>query len=159
MAFPFSPVSPTPRPPTFSQPCLLQVMSTTEENNQYFSPDDTISLSLEYYQHHLDHPSRRRSSSASSPTKPPPKPDVTDSKDATEKDSELQNGDSVRSEETRIENGSCGEGETKSEDDVRKTERRYLQCPAAVTMSHLQKFLRMKHALSSEHKVSDRCRK
>lgn len=32
--------------------------------------------------------------------------------------------------------------------------RRYLQCPAAVTMSHLKKFLRMKYCLSHDHKVS-----
>uniref|UniRef100_A0A146LLX1 Polycomb complex protein BMI-1 n=1 Tax=Lygus hesperus TaxID=30085 RepID=A0A146LLX1_LYGHE len=31
--------------------------------------------------------------------------------------------------------------------------RRYLQCPAAVTMSHLQKFLRMKYGFSHEVKV------
>lgn len=35
-------------------------------------------------------------------------------------------------------------------------DRRYLQCPAAVTMSHLQKFVRMKYALTSEHRVSQR---
>ncbi|XP_024085703.1 polycomb group protein Psc-like [Cimex lectularius] len=31
--------------------------------------------------------------------------------------------------------------------------RRYLQCPAAVTMSHLKKFLRMKYGLSHDHNV------
>lgn len=32
--------------------------------------------------------------------------------------------------------------------------KRFLQCPAAVRMSHLMKFLRMKFALSNEHRVS-----
>lgn len=32
--------------------------------------------------------------------------------------------------------------------------RRYLQCPAAVGMSHLKKFIRMKYGLTDEHRVS-----
>jgi len=31
--------------------------------------------------------------------------------------------------------------------------RRYLQCPAAVSMKHLKKFIRMKYGLGSEHRV------
>lgn len=31
--------------------------------------------------------------------------------------------------------------------------RRYLQCPAAVSMKHLKKFIRMKYGLRSDHRV------
>jgi hypothetical protein len=34
-------------------------------------------------------------------------------------------------------------------------EKRFLQCPAAVSMKHLQKFIRMKFALTQNHKVGD----
>lgn len=34
--------------------------------------------------------------------------------------------------------------------------KRFLQCPAAVTMGHIMKFLRMKYALTEGHRVSDR---
>jgi hypothetical protein len=37
---------------------------------------------------------------------------------------------------------------------VQGTHRRYLQCPAAVTMSHLKKFLRMKYNLNHDQRVS-----
>lgn len=48
--------------------------------------------------------------------------------------------------------------ETKSEQDNNKSggcvDKRFLQCPAAVSMKHLQKFIRMKFALSQNHKVN-----
>lgn len=51
------------------------------------------------------------------------------------------------------------DGETGSDSDQESAEkqglhhRRYLQCPAAVTMSHLKKFLRMKYNLSLDYNV------
>ncbi|XP_065171086.1 LOW QUALITY PROTEIN: polycomb group protein Psc-like [Atheta coriaria] len=90
----------------------------------FFSPEDPISLSLEFYQLHLD--------------------------DTKELDHKL----SMVCKRTRPEvdlikkESDCDKSEKKV-----KADRRYLQCPAAVSMSHLQKFLRMKYALSSEHRV------
>lgn len=34
------------------------------------------------------------------------------------------------------------------------THKRYLQCPAALTMYHLKKFIRLKYDLSNTHKVN-----
>nr|XP_022908864.1 polycomb group protein Psc-like isoform X1 [Onthophagus taurus] len=84
------------------------------QENPFLSPDDSISLSLEYYQRELD--------------------------------------------TTPIENGTktnvCGGANIKSiKNSGVKCDRRYLQCPAAVQMTHLQKFIRMKFGLKDDHKV------
>lgn len=36
----------------------------------------------------------------------------------------------------------------------RDCDKRYLQCPAAVSMKHLQKFIRMKFGLTGDHRVT-----
>lgn len=46
------------------------------------------------------------------------------------------------------------DGNSADDEHLLKNDRRYLQCPAAVTMWHLQKFVRMKYGLTSEHRVS-----
>lgn len=41
-----------------------------------------------------------------------------------------------------------------SDGDVKECDKRYLQCPPAVSMKHLQKFIRMKFGLTGDHRVS-----
>ncbi|XP_064214442.1 polycomb group protein Psc isoform X2 [Tribolium castaneum] len=107
------------------------VSSYTGSKTQFFGPEDSISLSLEYYQVHLD------------------KTPVEGSKSIKSSDksvSVLNNNNSEAVSDKHKLNGTKN-GECKSGD------KRYLQCPAAVSMKHLQKFIRMKFALSQNHKV------
>ncbi|KAK4877969.1 hypothetical protein RN001_010475 [Aquatica leii] len=146
------------------------VLSTCGDQNQYLSPDDAISLSLEYYKPHLD-----TTQNSPSDTKSTNYQDST--KQSDEKStSDLNNSANLSAEKTRdcdnnnvgVENDSDNKNiqcpllltnvtsASESFDefsDKKKCDRRYLQCPAAVTMSLLQKFLRMKNALSAEHRV------
>lgn len=107
---------------------FLQISSYVGDNNQFYSPEDSISLSLEYYQAQLD------TTAVNSTTKV--------------KNSDNKDGESEAKKDVDV----SGAGD--SDEHLLKNDRRYLQCPAAVTMSHLQKFVRMKFGLTSEHKVS-----
>lgn len=100
---------------------LLQISSYVGDKNQFYSPEDSISLSLEYYQACLD------------------KTEIVNSTKKVTVISDKVNDDVKKTD--------CAEN-------LLKHDRRYLQCPAAVTMSHLQKFIRMKYGLTSEHRVS-----
>jgi polycomb group RING finger protein 4 len=106
----------------------LQVSPYVGEKSQFFGPEDSISLSLEYYQAHLDAtPSEGVEVSSN-------RADLVDK--------------SVAGDRHKV-NG-AKESEPKGEG-----EKRFLQCPAAVSMKHLQKFIRMKFALTQNHKVGD----
>ncbi|KAL1502520.1 hypothetical protein ABEB36_007652 [Hypothenemus hampei] len=87
------------------------------DKTQFFSQDDLISLSLEYYQAHLD------------------------TTVAGDKFNSAQNSDKRHN------------GQIASDKIQTGCEKRYLQCPAGVSMKHLQKFLRMKYGLTEDHKV------
>lgn len=117
--------------------------------NQYFSPDDSISLSLEYYQHHLDTTSEKVDKTETEQLLLTIKESKCDGKNENDIDKSAID-DNIKEVKcaSEIVNASVKE--------ERITDRRYLQCAAAVSMSHLQKFLRMKYALSPEHKVSAR---
>lgn len=122
------------------------------DQNQYFGPDDSISLSLEYYQHHLDstgeEPAKSLKQEAGSDEEEPKKKSTETSTIKPNLLSTLSNCSNSDDKDAKV---PCDiEFSVKDE---RGRDRRYLQCPAAVSMSHLQKFLRMKYALSLEHKV------
>lgn len=155
-----------------------QVLSTCGDQNQYLSPDDAISLSLEYYQSHLDTTDETKPSDTKSTnfqdtleTKSDEKPsdlnnsanlsaDKTQNCDNNSNNIDNASVNSENNDQTKNENGEEDKhNKFKSENangslDTKRGDRRYLQCPAAVTMSLLQKFLRMKYALSAEHRVS-----
>lgn len=106
------------RPPSHSASIVstsLQISKYVGDKTQFFSPDDSISLSLEYYQLHLD---------------------TTPLKTRTGIESALTKCDT---------DDKCADGEN---------EKRFLQCPAAVSITLLQKFIRMKYGLTNGHKVS-----
>lgn len=118
---------------------------------QFFSPEDLISLSLEYYQARLDTtdvdskcdrldaaPAPGDSDGSSGDRKPNVK---------TEKEDLTADGDSDGGRAT-IGGAENGDGDGNS------CEKRFLQCPAAVSMRHLQKFIRMKFGLTGDHRVS-----
>lgn len=44
--------------------------------------------------------------------------------------------------------------QTVEKENIRDCDKRFLQCPAAVSMKHLQKFIRMKYGLTGDHRVS-----
>lgn len=92
---------------------------------------------MEYYQAQLD------------------KTDVSGTKVKNNDNKVVSDGESDGTN-AKKDSGSVGDGSSGSADDehLLKNDRRYLQCPAAVTMSHLQKFIRMKFGLTPEHKVS-----
>lgn len=98
-------------------------------DNEFFFPEDPISLSLEYYQARLD------------------KTDVNSNKKV------VRNGDANKVVEGESEKDADGGS---ADEHLPKNDRKYLQCPAAVKISYLQKFIRMKFGLTSEHKVSTR---
>ncbi|KAJ8970884.1 hypothetical protein NQ317_010793 [Molorchus minor] len=111
------------------------------DKTQFFSPDDTISLSLEYYQSYLDAAdlNERRTSSTQPFSSPTRTIDVSDS-------------DSTKNSDKTDANSADGEREDGERED-KDCDKRFLQCPAAVTMKHLQKFIRMKFGLTGDHRV------
>lgn len=136
------------------------------DENQYFSPDDSISLSLEYYQHHLDESQDKRekrtaSTNLTDKTERNVKKVETsvniklDSESGAKEKDAVANSDVKDLKQVKDDSDKCASGEIDGgvKDAGPLRDRRYLQCPAAVSMSHLQKFVRMKYALSGEHKV------
>ncbi|KAF5300722.1 hypothetical protein FQR65_LT09118 [Abscondita terminalis] len=144
------------------------VLSTCGDQNQYLSPDDAISLSLEYYKPHLDtiknSPSDTKSTNYQDSTKQSDEKSTSDLNNSANLSAEKtrdcdSNGvddDNNKIKECPVALSTSANDTSESFDefsDKKKCDRRYLQCPAAVTMSLLQKFLRMKYALSAEHRV------
>ncbi|KAK9886386.1 hypothetical protein WA026_016658 [Henosepilachna vigintioctopunctata] len=140
------------------------VTSNVGDKTEFFSPEDMISLSLEYYQAHLDTSSLEDNKDSVEPVNRRDNQDSevvinsetdqvktngcdisVESKVNAENDSEIEknserSSDKVNSDEQHKEN----------KNDVGK---RYLKCPAAVSMQLLQKFLRMKFGLTVDHRV------
>lgn len=98
---------------------------------KFLTSEDPISLSLEYYQHHLDVSDESANNNNNNNNK-----SVENGVGAYKNNGQNLNGDAV--------NG----------DQKKDGEKRFLSCPAAVSMKHLQKFVRMKYALTADHRVS-----
>ena len=126
--------------------CVQGHVNLSGDQQQFLSPDDSISLSLEYYQSHLDRTSEKR----------------TPAKEDAEKggeDAARNNGQRVGCDEKdseRVAGETQGEKSARVSDekDSEPVDRRFLRCSAAVTVTHIQRFLLAKYTLSSEHKVS-----
>lgn len=111
---------------------------------------------MEFYQQHLDNaptlkPAHRRNSECS---------DGNNENNANNNSDDRNESENVAdSDKKTTEDADVYKVQSDNKIDVvkvtdeRARDRRYLQCPAAVSMTHLQKFIRMKYALSSEHKV------
>lgn len=121
---------------------------------EFLSPDDMISLSLEYYQQHLD------TSNQASKTPDRRKSDHEDNVDANaniNNKNSAKNIDNIGGECKQTDSSSSSDNIQSDKSDIKEEklrDRRYLNCPAAVSMKHLQKFIRKKYALTTEHKVS-----
>ncbi|CAG9770220.1 unnamed protein product [Ceutorhynchus assimilis] len=101
----------------------MSSQSVGDKSHQYFNQDDSISLSLEYYQATLD---------------------TTDTKKCTSDQLNARNNGQCNNNIN---------SDKSSSDKPRVCDKRYLQCPAGVNMKHLQKFVRMKYGLSADHRV------
>lgn len=107
---------------------LVQLQkSLTQDRPPFFNQDDLISLSLEYYQPHLD-------------TTDVAKKDTGASVEPTCINSDKNNGQIISDSDNFSDSTGC--------------DKRFLQCPAGVNMKHLQKFVRMKYGLTADHRVS-----
>ncbi|KAF7264998.1 hypothetical protein GWI33_021757, partial [Rhynchophorus ferrugineus] len=122
------------------------------DRNQYFSAEDLISLSIEYYQSHLDN------SDVESKTKPV-------FGELMVQKTDVKSDDNV-STSVRNEDNGCTTKDAGLDDNEQSNvnsngqitndvigDKRYLQCPAGVNMKHLQKFMRKKHGLTDDHRV------
>lgn len=125
------------------------------DRNQYFSPEDLISLSLEYYQDHLDTTDINHKNKETNSANPanssmqdtnttieakPVTPTAEDPNTIVTKDINISESDTTVAKSN---------GQIRSE----LGDKRYLQCPAGVNMKHLQKFVRMKYGLTGDHRV------
>lgn len=162
------------------------VMSNVGDPSLYFSPDDSISLSVEYYRPDLVLESEKNQSendASETCSKLTSNADLYIDSDFKLKFRNKDINSVVSNTEKRTENCDLSESikddlnanasEAKTTEPILKNNsgdninsvkssvpqekevnpKRYLQCPAAVRMSHLKKFLRMKFALSNEHRV------
>lgn len=168
------------------------VMSNVGDPSLYFSPDDSISLSVEYYRPDIEFESDKSQSEnvsekclkfasnadlyidsefklkfrnndtnsvvsniVSKTEKPNENSDLPNQDDLNVNTSEsVKSTEPVLKYDTGDNINSVKSSVTQEKEPNPK---RYLQCPAAVRMSHLKKFLRMKFALSNEHRVSVFC--
>lgn len=148
----------------------MQISRCVGDRNQFLGQDDPISLSLEYYQVHLDTtdvnqkptpPTQTFLTSGESESESveigegPNSEKVTqpENSDSAHSNSEI-NGEQCRDNEA-VNFAKCKENDSHSvETDSKDCDKRYLQCPAAVSMKHLQKFIRMKFGLTGDHRVS-----
>ncbi|CAH0548525.1 unnamed protein product [Brassicogethes aeneus] len=111
------------------------ILKEVGDKTKFLSPEDPISLSLEYYQIHLD---------TTDPNSDPRKQkNITDAKN-----SDLTAGQLNDSKKGELAKNSDSDSVKKNNCD-----KRYLSCLAGVTMRHLQKFIRMKFALTADHRV------
>ncbi|VEN47616.1 unnamed protein product [Callosobruchus maculatus] len=118
------------------------------DKTQFFSPEDSISLSLEYYQTHLDTTDvkdRRRHVEC---------PVASDSSDTYKQKvtANFENDTGCKEDSSVQISKKLTDSDTQKEGN-HDCDKRYLQCPAAVSMKHLQKFIRMKFGLTIDHKV------
>lgn len=128
------------------------------DKTQYFSQDDLVSLSLEYYQAHLDHTNAVSKTSAKSESADNKSQlnntenglTKTTSNISVEKQSDL----TCDSSQTNAKNNGKVSGNISTDSVPKECDIRYLRCPAGINMKHLQKFLRMKYGLTADHRVS-----
>lgn len=165
----FLPLPPTTVVSISSNNNLLQISSYVGDKTQFFGPEDSISLSLEYYQAHLDLTDVEGKPKAHSPKTVGDTSSSTHSDSAQTQikqktdDSDLTNvnsdSDCTKDREQVCRNSDNGNGKSDSDRDVKspggECDKRFLQCPPAVSMKHLQKFLRMKFGLTGDHRVSE----
>ncbi|KAJ8956269.1 hypothetical protein NQ318_015005 [Aromia moschata] len=149
------------------------ISSHVGDKTQFLSPDDSISLSLEYYQAYLDREDQRPPCVAHKDVLQHPEfghNDTTDSLPKTSDGDQTKKSDSgdltadssdsecaKGKEGARKNNGNLVEGDKESsateKNETKDCDKRFLQCPAAVSMKHLQKFVRMKFGLTGDHRV------
>ncbi|KAK3858887.1 hypothetical protein Pcinc_034950 [Petrolisthes cinctipes] len=115
------------------------------ERRHFFHVDDQISLSLEYL-----------------PTAPPQQHNAPHLNSHVIKPLKVNNGQQEKQKQgtdDKVTDGKEGikkegESEEKEVNGVKVVHKRYLRCPAAVQVSHLEKFIRLKYSLSPvTHKV------
>lgn len=150
---------------------FFQLSSQIGDRTLFLSPDDSISLSLEYYQAKLD--TTDLDEEKISGGKIAKKDDNSDAKhtDGTENSNKINDRrKSVASKDSDVvtdkdsdsasdDKAVKSEAETETGDDKdinKECDKRYLRCPAAVLMKHLQKFIRLKNGLTADHRVSDK---
>ncbi|CAH1155546.1 unnamed protein product [Phaedon cochleariae] len=119
----------------------------------FLSPDDSVSLSLEYYQAHLDIDKQEKA---------PEVLKTPDNSEVVKNNANSTNSDNsqINSLEKNVEiicdknnKTSDKEDNVKKEQKSKDCDKRFLRCPAAVSMKHLQKFIRMKFGLTGDHRV------
>lgn len=141
---------------------LFQISSYVGDRNQFFGPEDSISLSLEYYQAHLDLTDvDEKQKTSDVDTSPRDDSAHTQNKQKTETpDLTDINSDSDCTKDREQTCKNSDDDSEKSERDAKSAgkecDKRFLQCPPAVSMKHLQKFIRMKFGLTGDHRVSEK---
>ncbi|KAL3271032.1 hypothetical protein HHI36_021532 [Cryptolaemus montrouzieri] len=131
------------------------VTSNVGDKAEFFSADDMISLSIEYYQAHLD------TRSTKDKVKTVISDKVVEINSESRESSNLKidscevsehlKRDKDESKENGEETGDKCRDESKEHN--KDDDKRYLKCPAAVSMQLLQRFLRMKFGLTADHRV------
>ncbi|XP_044762703.1 protein suppressor 2 of zeste-like isoform X2 [Coccinella septempunctata] len=145
------------------------VTSNVGEKLDFFSTEDMISLSIEYYQSHLDDtPVDGNEHAVKNTVLNGDDGKTKDVKSAGKDDSEIRdatqvvNSEKVDLAEVKTEEESdsavksepTGDGKDgEPSEEHRMDGKRYLKCPAAVSMQLLQKFVRMKFGLTLNHRV------
>nr|XP_023023446.1 uncharacterized protein LOC111511646 [Leptinotarsa decemlineata] len=134
------------------------ISSYIGDKAQFLSPDDSISLSLEYYQSHLDttdkedKPSAARSSNINESELK--QTDISENSDKSKTDLTNEANKTSECVKDDVVTGSDKESTVNGEKQTsRDCDKRFLQCPAAVSMKHLQKFVKMKYGLTGDHRV------
>ncbi|KAK4305170.1 hypothetical protein Pmani_022931 [Petrolisthes manimaculis] len=125
---------------------------TLREQGHFFHVDDQISLSLEYLPTTTPTPTQQQQHHHNLPhlnshvIKPLKVNNGQQEKQKQGTDDKVTDGkEGIKRE---------GESEEKEVNGVKVVHKRYLRCPAAVQVSHLEKFIRLKYSLSSvTHKV------
>ncbi|CAG9853546.1 unnamed protein product [Phyllotreta striolata] len=111
------------------------------DKTRFINTEDLISLSLEYYQADLDETGEEKKSN--------------NRENNNRKLSYINDTDEVVG--AKITNdGDCnknGDKDVTNDENGKNCDKRFLQCPAAVSMKHLQKFIRMKFGLTADHRV------
>ncbi|KAG5883072.1 hypothetical protein JTB14_031183 [Gonioctena quinquepunctata] len=125
---------------------------------QFLSPDDSISLSLEYYQVHLDtsDSEKKPTNTLNNNESEIKNTEISETSDKTQ--TGVAKDDTEKSSSECVKDNALVDSDkdstvTSEKQTSRECDKRFLQCPAAVSMKHLQKFIRMKFGLTSDHRV------
>uniref|UniRef100_A0AAR5PH82 RING-type domain-containing protein n=1 Tax=Dendroctonus ponderosae TaxID=77166 RepID=A0AAR5PH82_DENPD len=128
------------------------------DKTQYFNQDDLISLSLEYYQAHLDHTNVLNSKNSTKSESAENKPQLSNPENGLIKTTSNISVDTSSdlkcdSNQTSAKNNGKVSDNISTDSVPKECDIRYLRCPAGINMKHLQKFLRMKYGLTGDHRV------